>query len=51
MNLQVVSSQTCECTFSCPVNSDVNEIAACPSSPVADHPSALPSPTSSPSST
>ena len=33
-----------------PSTSSVSEIAACPPSPIADHPSALPSPTSSPSS-
>ena len=35
---------------SVPSTSDVSEIAACPPSPIADDPSALPSPTSSPSS-
>ena len=30
-----------------PATSDMNEIAACPPSPIADDPSALPSPTSS----
>ena len=34
-----------------PSISGVSEIAACPLSPIADNPSALPSPTSSPSST
>ena len=33
-----------------PSTSGVSEIAACPPSPIADDPSALPSPTSSPSS-
>ena len=33
-----------------PSTSGVSEIAACPPSPIADNPSALPSPTSSPSS-
>ena len=33
-----------------PSTSDVSESAACHVSPIADHPSALPSPTSSPSS-
>ena len=33
-----------------PSMSGVSEIAACPPSPIADNPSALPSPTSSPSS-
>ena len=33
-----------------PSTSGLSEIAACPPSPIADHPSALPSPTSSPSS-
>ena len=33
-----------------PSASGVSDIAACPPSPTADHPSALPSPTSSPSS-
>ena len=33
-----------------PSTSGVSEIAACPLSPIADYPSALPSPTSSPSS-
>ena len=46
-NLQVANFQRCEHAFH---QLGVSEIAACPLSPVADDPSALPSPTSTPSS-
>ena len=56
-NLQVANSQRCERASGSSKESEpvpstpgVSEIAACPPSPVADNPSALPSPTSSPSS-
>ena len=51
-NLQVASFQRCKCVyvFAYPTTSGVNEIAACPPSPIADDPSALLPPTSSPSS-
>lgn len=50
-NLQVASFQRCKCVhvFAYPTTSGVSEIAACPPSPIADDPSALLSPTSSPS--
>ena len=54
MNFQVANFQRCERAFACPEpvpsTSGVSEVAACPPSPIADHLSALPSPTSSPSS-
>ena len=56
-NIQVESFQRCERASGSskepepvPSTSGMSEIAACPPSPVADDPSALPSPTSSPSS-
>jgi len=49
-NLRVGNSQRCELGFTCPVMLDVSEIVPRPPSPIADNPSALPSPTSSPSS-
>ena len=57
MNLQVVKFQIFECASDSskeqelvPSVSGMSETAACPLSPVADDPSALPSPTSFPSS-
>ena len=57
MNHRVAKVQRCECAAgsikepeSVPSMSDVNEIAACPPSPIANDASALPSSTSSPSS-
>ena len=56
-NLQVANFQRCERASGSskkperlPSLSDVSEIAACPRSPIAGDPLALPSPTSSPSS-
>ena len=56
-NLQVVNFQRYERSSGSskepepvPSTSGMSEIAACPPSPIADYPSALPSPTSSPSS-
>ena len=48
----VYESLSCELSkmqhaFACPITEGVSETAACPLSPIADHPSALPSPTSS----
>ena len=57
VNLQAANFQRCECASDSskepepvPSMSDVSETAAGPLSPIADDPSALPSPTSSPSS-
>ena len=57
MHLQAANFQRCECVSGSseepepvPPTSGVSETAACPPSPIADDPSALPSPTSSPSS-
>ena len=49
-NFRVGNSQRCELGFTCPVMLDVSEIVPRPPSPIADNPSALPSPTSSLSS-
>ena len=56
-NFQVANVQRCQRASSSskepepePSTSSMNEIAACPPSPIADDPSAPPSPTSSPSS-
>ena len=57
MKLQVANFQRCKCASDSskepkpvPLTSDVGDVAACPPSPIADDPSALPSSTSSPSS-
>ena len=57
MNLQVVNFERCKHVSGSskepgpvPSMSGMSEIAACPRSPIADHPKALPSPASSPSS-
>ena len=47
---QVANFLKCKRAFACPVTLGVRDTAAWPPSPVADDPSALPSPTSSPSS-
>ena len=53
-NLQVANFQRCECASGSSKEPEpvpgMSEIATCPPSPIADDPSALPSPTSSPSS-
>ena len=57
MNFHIVNFQRCECASGSskesepvPTMSGMSKIAACPPSPIADDPAALPSPTFPPSS-